>query len=192
MKHVGLTGGIGSGKSTVVKIFESLGVPVYVADTRSKELLNSNLKLREILINTFGSIYKGDRIDTHLFASIIFNDDGKRKLANEIIHPFVGEDFSMWLKKQKTNYIIKEAAILFELGSYKQFDKNILITSPIVLRKERLLKRGGISISEIEARIKSQWTDDEKVKLANYHIKNDGNHSLISQVLQIHKELTSL
>jgi len=192
MKHVGLTGGIGSGKSTVIKIFKSLGVAVYIADTRSKELLNSNVQLREKLINTFGSIYNGDRIDKQLFASIIFNDDEKRKLANEIIHPFVGEDFSKWLKQQKASYIIKEAAILFELGSYKQFDKNILITSPIELRKERLLKRGDSSLSEIEVRMKSQWTDDKKMKLADYHIKNDGKHSLISQVLQMHEELISL
>lgn len=191
MKLVGLTGGIGSGKSTLLKIFSALNVPVYVADDRSKGLLNSNYQLKEKLIETFGNIYKGEVIDRKRFASIIFSDEAKRKLANEIIHPFVEEDFYYWSRKQKTSYIIKEAAILFELGTYKQFDKNILITSPTELRIERLLKRGGISLDEINARIKAQWPDSKKVDLTDYHIKNDGKHSLISQVLEIHKVLIS-
>ncbi len=192
MKCVGLTGGIGSGKSTVVKIFSSLNVPVYIADERSKALLNSNSRLKEKLIEAFGPIYQGDKIDKQLFSSIIFNDDDKRELANNIIHPFVKDDFSLWMSEQNANYVIKESAILYEIASEKEFDEIILITSPTNLRIERILKRGDSKIADIKSRMESQWSDEKKLALADFHIKNDGKQSLISQILEIHKKLESI
>ena len=139
MKKVGLTGGIGSGKSTVIKIFSAVGIPYYGADERSKYLLNTNDELKENLIAAFGDIYKDGKIDKLVFASIIFSNDVKRKQANDIIHPIVANDFEKWVLEQKAPYLIKESALLFETGAYRSFDKNILISSPIEIRIRRLL-----------------------------------------------------
>lgn len=191
MKTVGLTGGIGSGKSIVLKIFSSLGVPSYIADERSKSLLNSNSSLKEKLISTFGAIYVDDKIDRQAFADIIFNDKKKLEKSNNIIHPFVQTDFEEWLKFQKSPYIIKETAILFEIGGHVYFDKNILVSAPKELRIKRLQKRNDFSLEEINDRMESQWSDDKKRLLADYIILNDEDHSLIEQVLKIHQELSS-
>ena len=191
MKKVGLTGGIGSGKSTVIKIFSAVGIPYYGADERSKYLLNTNDELKENLIAAFGDIYKDGKIDKLVFASIIFSNDVKRKQANDIIHPIVANDFEKWVLEQKAPYLIKESALLFETGAYRSFDKNILISSPIEIRIRRLLKRGALNEDQIRARIDAQWSDEQKSSLADYSIINDGRHSLIKQVLEIHEELIS-
>lgn len=192
MISIGLGGGMGSGKSTVLKIFTSLGIASYISDIRSKELLDSNSELKAELIEAFGDIYVNDRIDRIKFANIIFNDDAKRKEANAIIHPHVRSDFKTWMLTQKAPYVINEAAILFETGAYKTLDKNILITSPLDLRLARIKKRDGIEEGQILARINSQWTDEQKIPLADYHIINDTKRSLIKQVLAIHEELLKL
>lgn len=189
MKTVGLTGGIGSGKSTILSIFKALEVPAYIADERSKNLLNNNSELRSKLEEKFGSIYKEDKIDTALFASIIFSDESKRLEANQIIHPFVREDFQSWAKKQNSDYIIQEAAILFETGIYKLFDFTILITAPEEIRIQRIQHRDKSQIEDIKKRISSQWNDEKKIPLCDFQIINDGKHSLIKQVLLIDSEL---
>jgi dephospho-CoA kinase len=191
MKTVGLTGGIGSGKSTVLKIFSALGVPCYMADDRSKILLDKNPILKRKLIHVFGEIYKDGKIDRRAFANCIFNDEKKLKIANNIIHPFVREDFRKWVLAQNTHYVIQEAAILFETGAYKFFDKNILITAPKGLRIKRLLTRGNFSEMDIMERMESQWEEDKKELLADYCIVNNEIQSLIQQVLKIHYELSS-
>lgn len=189
MKNIGLTGGIGSGKSTVLRIFSILGVPCYIADVRSKELLDQNDLLKEKLIETFGPIYKGSKIDRKAFANIIFKDESKRKFANQLIHPFVREDYTTWLSKQNAAYVIQEAAILFETGANKLFDQTILTTAPEDLRIQRIVKRDSISIDEIRDRLASQWKDDQKEFLADHVIINDEKNSLIKQVVKIHHQL---
>lgn len=189
MKNIGLTGGIGSGKSTIVKIFSILDVPCYSADERSKALLDENSDLKKKLTASFGSIYNEDKIDRQAFANIIFKDESKRLIANEIIHPFVRRDYAEWMAKQNASYVIQEAAILFETGAYEFFDKTILITSPEEVRIERIQKRDQSSMEEVIDRLKAQWSDDRKKELADFVIINDEQHSIVEQVLQIHREL---
>jgi dephospho-CoA kinase len=189
MRRIGLTGGIGSGKSTVSRIFSALGVPCYIADERSKALLNTNQELRIKLIEHFGNVYSNGSIDKKLFASIIFGDDAKRQLANELIHPFVRADFDTWSSQQRSAYVIQEAAILFETGAFQYFDKNILVCAPIELKLARIEARDKVSREHIMARIDSQWSDEKKRGLADYCIENDEKGSLIQQVLDIHTEI---
>jgi dephospho-CoA kinase len=189
MFRIGLTGGIGSGKSTVVKVFMALGVPCYIADERSKALLNSNQELRLKLIDHFGDIYSNGTINRALFASIIFKDESQRKIANELIHPYVRADFESWLTEQNAPYLIQEAAILFETGAFQYFDKNILVCAPIELRLARIEARDKVSRDDIMARIESQWSDEKKRGLADYCIENDDKQSLIKQVMHIHQKL---
>ena len=190
MLRIGLTGGMGSGKSTVLKIFKALGVPCYIADERSKALLNSNQELRIKLIENFGNVYSNGSINKALFASIIFGDEAKRKTANELIHPFVRADFESWCSQQNTAYVIQEAAILFETGAFQYFDKNILICAPMDLRLSRIENRDNTDIDDIKARMNAQWSDDKKRGLADYSIENDEKESLIDQVLDIHRVLS--
>lgn len=189
MKTIGLTGGIGSGKSTVLAIFKALSIPVYKADERSKLLLNNNDLLKSKLEHEFGEIYKDGKIDKVLFASIIFSNEQKRALANSIIHPFVREDFKSWLEVQNSPYVIQEAAILFETGAYKLFDFTILITAPEELRIKRIHLRDKSETEEIKKRMESQWKDEAKIPLSDFQILNDEKHSLIKQVLAIDSAL---
>lgn len=189
MKNIGLTGGIGSGKSTVVKIFSILGVPCYIADERSKALLDQKKELKEKLISAFGQIYNGEKIDRQAFANIIFKSDTKRQLANEIIHPYVREDYAEWMARQNSPYVIQEAAILFETGANTLFDKTILITAPEQIRIKRIQKRDQASIEEIKSRLDAQWSDSKKIPLAEFIVINDEQCSLVEQVLKIHQEL---
>lgn len=189
MKNIGLTGGIGSGKSTIVKIFSILGVPCYIADERSKELLDHNEILKKKLIESFGDIYNDGKIDRQAFANIIFKDSDKRKLANEIIHPFVREDYAEWIARQDVDYVIQEAAILFETNAYTLFDKNILLVAPEEIRIQRIERRDKASVDSINERLKAQWSDEKKERLADFIIKNDGKHSVLEQVLEIHYQL---
>jgi dephospho-CoA kinase len=192
MKRIGLTGGIGSGKSTVSGIFRVLGIPCYSADDQAKLLLNTSSELKEKLSEQFQGIYKDGRLDKAAFAEIIFNDESKRKLANEIIHPFVRRDFESWSTNQNAPYVIQEAAILFETGAFKFFDMNILVCAPQKLRISRIQHRDNSSIEDIKGRMNSQWDDDKKRELADYCIENDEKHSLINQVLDIHREIILL
>lgn len=192
MKRIGLTGGIGSGKSTVCGIFKVLGIPCYSADDKAKVLLNTSVELKEKLSQQFQGIYKNGSLDKTAFAKIIFNDESKRKLANEIIHPFVRRDFEAWCNNQNSPYVIQEAAILFETGAFRFFDKNILVCAPREIRISRIQHRDNSPVEEIEARMNSQWDDDKKRSLADYCIENDEKHSLINQVLDIHREIILL
>ena len=187
---VGVTGGIGSGKSIVASIFKSLGVPVYNSDIRSKELLNTNSELKSRLINQFGEeIYSSSGIDRKHFASIIFNDKKLLEISNSIIHPFVKKDFEDWVVAQSFPYVIKESAILFETGIYKQLDKTVLVTAPEKIRVKRVVERDKISKKVVLERIKNQWEDKEKILLADFEIKNDETQLLLPQVLKIHQAL---
>ena len=187
---VGITGGIGSGKSTVASIFKSLGVPVYNSDIRSKELLNTNSELKNKLIKQFGKdIYTSSGIDRKHFASIIFNDKKLLEISNSIIHPFVKKDFEDWVADQSFQYTIKESAILFETGIYKQLDKVVLVTAPEKLRIKRVMERDQIPKEVILERIKNQWLDSEKASLADFEISNNESQLLLPQVLNIHETM---
>jgi len=191
LKIIGLTGGIGSGKTTVAKMFSELGIPVYIADTEARKLSNRSKVIRRKLIDLLGQeAYIDNRLNRTFVAEKIFNDTDLLKAVNAIIHPKVASHFKRWVKKQQGPYVIKEAAILFENGGYKQCDKTILIVAPEAIRIERLLARDQSSKAEIEARMKNQWSDSEKKKLADIIIENTHLETTRKRVLEVHKNLS--
>lgn len=190
MKIVGLTGGIGSGKTTVAKMFTELGVPVYIADIEAKKLTNSSSVIRRKLIKLLGEeTYLNGSLNRKYVADKIFTDEALLNAVNAIIHPKVAAHFKKWVLNQKSNYVIKEAAILFENGSYKECDVVILVTAPKALRIERIKNRDNATLSEIEQRMGNQWSDSQKKKLANIVIENIEMEATRKQVESIHRSL---
>jgi dephospho-CoA kinase len=189
--QVGITGGIGSGKSTVCRVFRLLGAPVFEADEVAKRLTDTNPEIKSGLIRLFGKeIYTEDGgIDRKKLAGIVFNNDFHLAKINELVHPVVRNEFRKWAELQNTPYVIHEAAILFESGFYKMMDFTILVTAPENQRIERVVKRNGISAEQVKERIAKQWPDDEKRKLAGIEIKNDNKHLIIPQIIEIDKRL---
>jgi len=173
MKIVGLTGGIGSGKTTVAAMFSNLNVPVYIADIEAKKLTNTSKLIRKKLTELLGSeTYLETRLNKKFVAKKIFNDTILLEKVNAIIHPKVAQHFNKWVKKQEGVYCIKEAAILFENKGYKDCDFTILVTAPLQERINRVLKRDNSTRKEIESRINNQWSDDKKSNLADLVIEN--------------------
>lgn len=193
MLKLGITGGIGSGKSTVCRIFEQLGVPVYNADTRARELIAENLQLRAELVSHFGPEAFADGIyNTVYMAGLVFQDQSKLALLNTIVHPYVFRDWEAFCQEHAASpYVVKEAAIMLETDSRKTVDKVILVYAPAELRLERSMKRDGSSREKVLARMASQMPEEEKLKLADGVIYNDGSKALIPQVLALHKQLIS-
>lgn len=192
MIRAGITGGIGSGKSTVCKVFEILGVPVYYADDRAKKILDSNGEVVKEVVKTFGQeiLDKEKKIDRKKLAALVFNDKEKLEKLNKIVHPAVGKDFQKWCEKKKDHpYILKEAAILFESGAYKNVDQVITVTAPVDIRIKRVTGRDGVSAEEVVNRMSKQMTDEEKIRLSSYVIVNDEQHMIIPQVLEIDTRL---
>ncbi|MFT4694964.1 MAG: dephospho-CoA kinase [Urechidicola sp.] len=190
MKLIGITGGIGSGKSTIAKVFMSLSYPVYNSDTKAKELINSNEELINSIKLSFGNdIYNSNGLDRKKMASIVFNNPEKLELLNSIIHPAVGEDFEKWVDSQNTSFILKEAAILFETGIYRSLHKTILVSAPQETRIERVIKRDNTNQEEVLSRMNNQWSEEKKTELADYVIDNSGNKLVIPQVLEIIKQI---
>ena len=195
MLQVGITGGIGSGKTTVCKIFELLGIPVYYADDRAKWLMANDPDLVQQLKSAFGDqVYFEDRNLNRLYLSkIVFNDHTKLELLNSIVHPAVFHDGAEWNKQQKdVPFTLKEAALLFESGSYKSLDKMITVTAPESLRIQRVMARDQTDEASVKARIDKQLPEAEKVKLSDFVINNDGTQSLILQVLDIYSKLVNM
>ncbi len=190
---IGVTGGIGSGKSTVCKIFKLLGVPVFEADTVAKSIINSDEEIRLGLIQLFGeSIYNdNNKVNRKMLAELIFNDDVLLEKVNNLIHPKVRAEYKRWLQKQNTVYALHEAAILFESGFYKMMDFTILVSAPEKIRISRVVKRDGVNPEMVQERIKKQWTDEEKRKLAGFELVNDNKHLLIPQIIEIDKKLNT-
>lgn len=194
MIKVGLTGTIGSGKSIVALIFEKLGVPVYFADKHARELLGVEavkIKLQEI----FGlAIFdESGHVQRSLLAEKVFNDPAGLNSLNNLIHPLVKDNFEAWLKKQAScAYIIHEAAILFESGFYRYFDKVIVVDAPMELCISRVMQRDGATREKVLGRMQNQWNREEKVALADYIILNDGKSMILPQVLSLHAELNEL
>jgi dephospho-CoA kinase len=190
MMVVGLTGGMGSGKTTVANYFKELEVPVYIADDAAKALMNTNAELKSKVLSLFGDLaYRNNEIDRKYIAAQVFNDQKKLEQLNNIIHPAVILDFENWKNKQESPYVIYEAAILFETGGYKKCDLVILVTASIEGRIKRLQLRDRSSVEEIEARIQHQWSDDEKRKLADFEIINTNLPTTKEQVRNLHEIL---
>jgi len=190
---VGLTGGIGSGKSTVAKVFESLGVPIFNSDEVAKNIINNDIDVVNEVVAEFGNIYVEGKLDKVKMASIVFNDQNALGKLNKIIHPKVAIYFENWVKdNQDAQILIKEAAILIESGAYLQMDKIILVSAPQNIRINRVVQRDNTTEQKIKERIQSQLSDEEKLSYADFSITNDGEEMIIPQVLEIYKQIKSL
>jgi dephospho-CoA kinase len=190
MKIIGLTGGIGSGKSTVAKIFEVLSVPIYYSDDRAKEIyFLPQIKKKVIQLLGENAYLDEMKLNKKFVSDSIFSDRNLLQNLNNIIHPAVDEDFNLWKQQQTSTVVIKEAAILFETGIYKKLDATILVICTESKRIERVCKRDGVSIEEVKKRIENQFTDEKKSTMANWIINNDDEDSLIKQCVELHKKL---
>ncbi|WPR73274.1 dephospho-CoA kinase [Flavobacterium sp. NG2] len=190
-KTIGLTGGIGSGKTTIATYFQSKGLPIYIADDEARKIMQSEAVIQAIK-NTFGqTIFENDILVRQKLAEIVFNDAEKLKQLNAIIHPAVKAHFKEWLAEKKDfPYVIYEAAILFESGSYKNFDIIISVLAPLEIRIERVMKRDKSSREHILKRMEAQWTDEERISKSDYVIENsdlDEAKRKIDEILKILK-----
>lgn len=189
---VGITGGIGSGKSTIAEFLKLLGYPIYSADIRSKWLMDNDPDIKTQLIATFGKEVYPDKLDRAALAKIIFNDKEALAKVNAIAHPAVEKDFLQWRSEQNSSIVFKEAAILFESGSYKSVDKTICVVAPEIIRVKRVMQRDGVSAKQVQERIANQWTDEKKIALADYIIHADDSQLAIPQTLSILEQIKSL
>lgn len=183
MKKIAITGGIGSGKSTVCKIFEQLGFPVFYSDVEAINILNENKLVKSQIIELLGEeAYKNNELNRIFISSKIFNDLSLKEKMNSIVHPAVRLAFDNWSTTQKSNIIFNEAAIIFETGAYKNFYKTILVTSPESLKIKRIIVRDNCTEQEARLRIKNQWSDEKKIKLADFILNNDESEPLLQQI----------
>ena len=190
MKIIGLTGGIGSGKSTVLELFKSLGVKTYSADESAKKLVNTDPYLINLIKSSFGeNIYDKGQLNSKKLSDIVFEDKEKLKLLNSIIHPAVAKDFKLFLNSNNEDYIVKEAAIIFETKSENNYDKIILIQSPLEIRIERVINRDNISRAEVMKRINNQLDENLIIEKCDYVIRNENIEDLEDKVLSIHHDL---
>ena len=190
MKTVGLTGGIGSGKTTVANMFKDLGVPIYNSDVAGKQLMVQDKEVKSAIVNLLGdNAYRGQELDTKYIAQLVFNDAKLLQKLNEIVHPAVRNDFDSWAKGQKTAYVIQEAAILFENGGYKFFDDMILVQAPKKIRIRRVMERDNLPEKTILERMQHQWSNSKKRKLADYIITNNELSDTVLQVKKVHDQL---
>jgi len=190
---VGLTGGIGSGKTTIANFFKELGIPVYIADTEAKALMNRSKVIKKKLIALFGeNAYQDGKLNREYLSKQIFNNKDLLQKMNAIVHPKVASHFKRWVKKQDAPYVISEAAILFENGSYKKYDYIITVTAPEAIRLKRVVLRDNSSEQKVKSVMNNQWKDEEKIKLSDFIIQNINIDEAKNQVQQIHKKLLEL
>ena len=183
MKRIGLTGGIGSGKSYIAEVLEKMGYPVYYSDEQAKVLTDTHPEIRAGLISRFGTgIYSEGILNSKELAAHIFNSEPDRIFVNQLIHPVVRADFDRWCAEQHTALVFNEAAILFETGAYQQFDATVLVIAPLETRIERIMQRDRCTHEQAEARIQSQWSDEQKTPLANAIVSNNGHEAVLIQV----------
>ena len=193
MIKVGITGGIGSGKSTVCKVFQTMGIPVFEADIIAGQLMNTDLIIRKQLMNLFGTtVYLPDQmLDRKFLAGIVFNNPSLLKQLNAIVHPAVRKSYDSWCLMQQSPYIIHEAAILFESGFYKMMDKTIVVVTNEMERIQRVMKRNRSTEEQVRQRIRNQWTDEQRIKLADFVIGNNDDELIIPQIVEIDKKIRS-
>ena len=191
--RIGLTGGIGSGKSTVAQIFEVLGIPVFYADVEARRIMNEDKGLKEELLKHFGTeAYKNDELNRAYIASIVFNDQEKLELLNSLTHPVTMQYGNDWMLKQTTPYAIHEAALIFEANVNKRLDYVIGVYAPLQLRINRAMNRDQVTEEEVLKRINRQIDEDRKMKLCDFILINDEKEMLTTQVLKLHEELLKL
>lgn len=190
---IGITGGIGSGKSTVAKVFEVLGIPVYYADEAARRVMNEDEEVRKQIIQHFGaSSYKNNQLDRAYIGSQVFNDKKKLELMNSLVHPATIRDSENWMQRQTTPYAIKEAAIIFESGTQDQYDYIIGVTAPVSLRLLRAMKRDGSTREQVLARMEKQIQDVIKMRLCDFVVYNDEQQAIIPQVIKLHERLLEM
>jgi len=193
MIKAGLTGGIGTGKTIVARIFSGLGVPVYNADTEAKKAYSDAAILEEIKIKFGDDVFSEGKINLKNIAQLVFSDNTKLKLLNSIIHPFLWVNYEKWLKSfADSTYTIMESAILFETEYYKIFDKIITVTSPEEVCISRVMNRDHVDRGEVIMRMKNQLPNNIKSERSDFTIINDDLHLLIPQVIEIHKKMIEL
>jgi dephospho-CoA kinase len=192
MLKIGITGGMGSGKSTVCNLFKCLEIPVFNADETGRYLLAEDTAVIAQVKDIFGEqVILNGKPDRKKIAEIVFNNPGKLTLLNSIIHPAVRRKFNAWAAEQNTPYVMDESAILFETGIYKQLDYTILVVAPEPLRIKRVMERDGMAEAMVRDRVKNQWNDAQKIALADFVISNDDINPLLPQVMDIHNTLVS-
>ncbi len=195
MLKIGITGGIGSGKTTVCRIFEVLGIPVFYADSVARSVMHTDTVLRDEITGAFGpgSYSKEGELDRKYLASLVFNDKDQLEKLNSLVHPAVFRAFDEWVLLQKdTPYVCKEAALLFESGSYRMCDQTVLVKSPLDMRISRIMKRDNVSEQEVRARMARQFSDEQKENMADHIIINDENILLIPQILTLHRSFLNV
>jgi dephospho-CoA kinase len=190
MLKIGITGGIGSGKTTVAKVFETLGIPVYYADDEAKRIMNEDSALKKKITVSFGNeSYENGKLNRAYLASVVFNNNYKLDLLNSIVHPATIKDAEQWMQNKNTAYALKEAALLFESGAAENLDYVIGVTAPQHLRIKRVMERDSVTRDEVLKRINRQIEEDIKIKLCDFVIINDEQQLVISQVLTLHEKL---
>lgn len=190
MKRIGLTGNIGSGKTTVASCFEILGIAVFNADKQAKLLMNKDVNLKQSLIAEFGKeVFLNNELNRKYLSKLAFNDDLVLKRLNALVHPVVQEAFEKWSIQQSGAYVIKEAAILFESNTYQSLDAIICISCPEEIRLKRILKRDDLSEKDVRQRMSHQWAEEKKISLSDYTITNDNSFLVMPQILHVHNAL---
>ena len=191
---VGLTGGIGSGKTTIANLFAlHFSIPVYIADTKAKELVANNKQLQQEIVTLLGEeAFVEGRYNTAFVAQEVFSNKEKLDKLNAIIHPYVQQDFLQWKQSQQAPYVIKEAAILFESGSYRDCDFIIMVTAPLEERIERVMLRDKIDRETVEKRIKNQWNDEKKIELSTFVIENREIDKNLDKIEIIHSKIVKM
>ena len=190
MLKVGLTGGIGSGKSTVAKVFETLGIPVYKADVEAKKLMSTHPQLIQLIKQHFTELaYKNGQLDRAFLSSVVFKDKKKLDLLNSLVHPFTIEDGKAWMQLQKTPYSIKEAALIFESGSQGEFDIIVGVYAPETLRIHRTIQRDKTDKDHVRSRMEHQIKEEVKMKLCDEVLINNEQELLLPQILALHEKL---
>lgn len=189
-KTIGITGGIGSGKSIVAKILHEMGYPVYSSDQRAKDLMHEDASIVAGLKELFGEeAYVNQELNRSYIAAQIFKDESKRVAMNNLVHPAVRKDFKEWVERQNSPLVFQESALLFETGNYRSFDAVFLVSAPEEIRMKRVKERDHLSDEQVLSRFKAQMPEEEKRRLTNYVIDNSGNEFLIPQILKLIKEI---
>ncbi len=190
---VGITGGIGTGKSTVAKILVALGYPVYFSDDRAKWLMENNQPLVTELTYLLGELtYVSEKLNRTYIAEKLFSTPALKEKINALVHPVVRADFKLWVENQTQSIVFQESALLVEIGAVQLFDALIVVTAPLEDRVKRIQKRDGLNTSEIERRFANQFSDEEKIKVADFVLINDERSPLLNQVLTVLKQLNRL